>query len=75
VEAKPQVVAFNKLDLLTEGNGALPPDLRAIDTDLGRENPEAVLISAARKWNLDGLLRAVELKLVEAGEPSTAPTA
>ena len=32
--------------------------LRAIDNDLGREHPDAVLISAARKWNLDNLLRA-----------------
>ena len=45
----------------------------AIDNELGREHPDAVLISAARKWNLDGLLRAVELKLVEAGEPYAAP--
>jgi GTP-binding protein HflX len=71
-ESKPQVVAFNKVDLLTEGNGVLPPGLRAIDNELGREHPDAVLISAARKWNLDALLRAVELQLVEAGEPSTA---
>jgi GTP-binding protein HflX len=72
VENKPQVVAFNKVDMLSEGNGVLPAELRAIDNDLGREHPEAVLISAARKWNLDGLLRAVELKLVEAGEPYAA---
>jgi GTP-binding protein HflX len=71
VESKPQVVAFNKVDMLAEGNGVLPADLRAIDNDLGREHPDAVLISAARKWNLDGLLRAVELQLVEAGEPHT----
>jgi len=71
VESKPQVVAFNKVDMLTEGNGVLPADLRAIDNDLGREHPDAVLISAARKWNLDGLLRAVELQLVEAGEPNS----
>jgi GTP-binding protein HflX len=68
VDSKPQVVAFNKVDLLTEGNGVLPPGLRAIDSELGREHPDAVLISAARKWNVDGLLRAVELKLVEASE-------
>jgi GTP-binding protein HflX len=74
VENKPQVVAFNKVDMLAEGNGVLPPDLRAIDNDLGNEHPEAVIISAARKWNLDGLLRAVELKLVEAGEPYAAQT-
>jgi GTP-binding protein HflX len=72
VDAKPQVVAFNKVDLLAEGNGVLPPGLRAIDNDLGREHPDAVLISAARKWNLDSLLRAVESRLIEAGEPQAA---
>jgi GTP-binding protein HflX len=68
VDAKQQVVAFNKVDMLTEGNGVLPSSLRAIDNDLAQEHPDAVLISAARKWNLDNLLKAVEIALVEAGE-------
>jgi GTP-binding protein HflX len=68
VDKKPQVVAFNKVDMLEEGNGVLPSSLLAIDSDLATEHPDAVLISAARKWNFDNLLKAVELALVEAGE-------
>ena len=73
LDAKPRVVAFNKVDMIAEGNGALPADLRAIDNDLGREHPDAVLISAARRWNLDALLQAVERKLVEASEAEVEP--
>ena len=73
LDAKPRVVAFNKVDMIAEGNGALPADLRAIDNDLGREHPDAVLISAARRWNLDALLQAVERKLVEASEAEVQP--
>src|SRR4051812_37120331 len=61
---KPTIVAFNKIDQLADAEEP-PEDLASIDSDLGREHPDAVLISAVKKWNLDGLLRAVERLLVD----------
>jgi GTP-binding protein HflX len=62
---KPRVVAFNKVDALVSGNGATG-ELGKIEHALKAEHPEAVLISAAREWNLDSLLRTVEGQLSEA---------
>jgi GTP-binding protein HflX len=62
---KPRVVAFNKVDALVSGNGATG-ELGKIEHALRAEHPEAVLISAAREWNLDSLLRTVEGQLSEA---------
>ena len=58
---KPRIVALNKVDLLApDANGealaALPPALR-------RPDSEIVLISAAKGWNLDVLLAAIEREL------------
>jgi GTP-binding protein HflX len=67
LEHKPRVVAFNKIDLLTDAAGE--PSARAeIEAALHAEHPEAVLVSVVKKWNLDGLLRAIERKLAEASE-------
>jgi GTP-binding protein HflX len=62
---KPRVVAFNKVDALVSGNGATG-ELGKNEHALKAEHPEAVLISAAREWNLDSLLRTVEGQLSEA---------
>jgi len=56
---KPTVVAFNKVDLLADSEGA-PVELGEIEGALRIEHPEAVLVSAAKGWNLDGLLQAIE---------------
>ena len=70
---KPRIVAFNKLDVMTdaEGKGAA---IRDIEGALRQEHPEAVLISARKGWNLDSLLRAVELQLaaVDTRSPASA---
>jgi GTP-binding protein HflX len=62
---KPRVVAFNKVDLLgpLDGSGGA---LGEIEGALRSEHPEAVLISAAQKWNLDALLAAIERELATA---------
>lgn len=63
--ARPRLLAANKIDLLPPaGNGRypLPP---------GWENQEhpAVPVSAAKGWNLDGLLREIEETLVNLEGP------
>lgn len=65
LDHKPRVVAFNKVDLLTDAAGE-PQAVAEIEAALHAEHPEAVLISAAKKWNLDSLLRAIERELAEA---------
>ena len=62
---RPRLLAANKIDLLpSTGNGPapLPP---------GWENPghSAVPVSAAKGWNLDGLLREIEETLVNLEGP------
>jgi GTP-binding protein HflX len=61
---KPRVVAFNKVDALAAHDGHAA--IGSIEHALKAEHPEAVLVSAAREWNLDSLLRTVETKLAEA---------
>ena len=60
--AKPRVVAFNKVDRLAaaDGDGSV---LGEIEGALREEHPEAVLISAAKRWHLDTLLATVEQEL------------
>ena len=71
--AKPRIVAFNKVDLLTDVEGE-PGVVRELEGSLRQEHPEAVLISAGKGWNLDSLLRAVErgLALLERPAPALA---
>jgi GTPase len=59
---KPRIVALNKVDLLTDSEGA-PREVGEVEFALRREHEEAVLISAAKGWNLDGLLHLVEREL------------
>jgi GTP-binding protein HflX len=61
---KPRVVAFNKIDRLAPLDGD-PDALVEIESALRQEHPEAVLISAAKKWNLDALMQAIEAALAE----------
>jgi GTP-binding protein HflX len=65
---KPRLVAFNKIDLLTDGDA--PAALRDIKHDLLRDHPEALLISAAKGWNLDALKQSIEAKLTLTASPS-----
>ena len=71
---KPRVVAFNKVDMLTShaGQNGDARTLGAIEYGLKAEHPESVLVSAARQWNLDSLLRTVETELASADARQTA---
>jgi GTP-binding protein HflX len=62
---KPRVVAFNKVDRLatSDSDGSV---LGEIEGALREEHPEAVLISAAKRWHLDALLATVEQELSRA---------
>jgi GTP-binding protein HflX len=62
---KPRIVAFNKVDMLavSDGHEGVLGDLEGA---LRREHPEAVLISAAKGWHLDVLLRTIEAELARA---------
>jgi GTP-binding protein HflX len=64
---KPQVVAFNKIDLLAL-DGSSPDAIADVEGSLSLEHPEAVLISAAKGWNLDGLLATIERELARGPE-------
>ena len=68
---KRRIVAFNKIDLLAAGDGQ-PPALGEFESSLRREHPEAVLVSAAKGWNLDVLLRQLETHLATAHESAGA---
>ncbi|HEX5369748.1 MAG TPA: GTPase HflX [Dehalococcoidia bacterium] len=59
---KPRVVAFNKVDMLAPSDGQ-DGVLANLEGALRREHPEAVLISAAKGWHLDSLLRTIEAEL------------
>jgi len=62
---KPRVVAFNKVDLIAPSDGRTST-LTDLEGALRVEHPEAVLISAAKSWHLDTLMRTVEAELAKA---------
>jgi GTP-binding protein HflX len=59
---KPRIVALNKVDLLAGATGVRGA-VSDLASSLRREHPEAVLISAVKRWNLAALLDAVERSL------------
>jgi GTP-binding protein HflX len=63
---KPRLVAFNKVDLIALADGDEPPSLKDLGNSLAREHPDALLISAERKWGFDALLRRLESGLAQA---------
>lgn len=67
---KPRALAINKMDLLTDGrDGTIPT------TPAGLEGYPSVLVSAAKGWNLDLLLEAVEAQLAVMEGPRTVALA
>jgi len=68
---KPRVVAFNKVDLIAPSDGRTST-LTDLEGALRVEHPEAVLISAAKGWHLDTLMRTVEMELAKAEAPALA---
>jgi GTP-binding protein HflX len=73
LEDKLRIVAFNKVDLLAASDGQSSA-LTDLEGALRLEHPESILISAAKNWHLDSLLRTVEAELsrVEARQPALA---
>ena len=69
---KPRVVAFNKIDRLVPLDGDSNA-LVEIESALREEHPEAVLISAAKKWNLEALMQAIEKALAEVAAQRERP--
>ena len=66
---RPRLLVMNKMDLLTGGaNGA------GGDTEPGRETSSGVLVSAAKGWHLDDLLREIESLLMSIEGPLTVVT-
>ena len=74
---KPRVTAFNKVDLLAEGDGQ-PIDsieeLADYELSLAAHRPDAVLISAERGWGLDELLARIEAALKRSRETQGWPS-
>ena len=59
---KPRVTALNKIDQLPDADGALPATSRELayyQETLAADLPEAVLISAEKRWNIDLLRRRI----------------
>ena len=68
---KPKVVAFNKVDLLVPGEH-VPQATSEIEASLQEDHPEAVLISAAKSWNVERLLSVLEARLTELDSQDTS---
>jgi len=63
---KPRLLVVNKIDLLELPNGASTPSLAGL---AGSNEYPSVLVSAAKGWNLDLLLRQIEALLVKLDGP------
>jgi GTP-binding protein HflX len=67
VDTKPRITVLNKVDLLQDpetGAGLTAIEqLGALQSDVARHYPNAVLVSAARGWNLEGLKTLVSTTL------------
>jgi GTP-binding protein HflX len=66
LSAKPRIIAFNKIDAWSGENGTHPEALQDLESEIAREHPDALLISATRKWGLDGLLQRIERGILDA---------
>jgi GTP-binding protein HflX len=69
---KPRLVAFNKVDLLTDGERQ-PDVMLEVEQALRETHPEALLISAAKGWNLDAPLEQIEAALMETAASRLVP--
>ena len=83
LEDRPRLLVMNKMDLLNSGASGQSdgPAGRARDTDAEPQNvlpaletSSGVLVSAAKGWNLDHLLREIEELLISLEGPLTVVT-
>ncbi len=65
LDDKPRIIAFNKVDLVAGAEEGQPKALRDLETAVAADHPEALLISAARKWGLDTLRSRIEAKIAD----------
>ena len=65
--ARPRITALNKVDLLVPDASGLA-GLADYDFELAKHRPDAVLISAERRWGLDELLARIDETLERARE-------
>ena len=71
---QPRITALNKVDLLvTDAEGLA--DLADYDFDLAKHRPDAVLVSAERRWGLDELLARIDGALDRIEEERSAVAA
>ena len=63
---RPRLLVMNKMDLLTGGSNGAHGHTVSL-----KENSPGVLVSAAKRWNLDDLLREIENRLLAIEGPLT----
>lgn len=78
VEDRPTLLALNKVDLLRDEHGKPVADFdeaRAVIQGAGAPPPNVALVSAAKRWGLETLLRRIEGGLEGEIEPNRAVSA
>ncbi|MDA1129680.1 MAG: GTPase HflX [Chloroflexi bacterium] len=71
---KPRLLVMNKMDLLADNTGGKPDDPDAPNGRPTQEAPSGILVSAAKKWNLEHLLLEIEELLISIEGPLTVVT-
>jgi GTP-binding protein HflX len=72
---KPRLLVLNKIDLLSEDNDQAAADNPSREELLSEiDESHVVLISAAKRWNLESLLEEIEGQLVDIDGPLTVVT-
>jgi GTP-binding protein HflX len=74
LSSKTRIIAFNKVDLVAAEDGHQPEILKDLESKVASEHPEALLISATRKWGFDPLLARIQAGIAQArAAPALAP--
>ena len=70
LEDRPRITALNKIDLLMEreGGSQANEEMDEYERSLAEHRPDAVLVSAERRWGLDELMARIAAKLGRASE-------
>jgi GTP-binding protein HflX len=72
---KPRLLVLNKIDLLSEDNDqAAAENPSGVELLAKNDESHVVLISAAKRWNLESLLEEIEGQLVDIDGPLTVVT-
>jgi len=68
---RPRLLVANKMDLVTSHNNGAPGSGSAQMPFRGLDGKDSVLVSAAKGWNMDQLLKMIESKLMSIDGPLT----